>query len=35
MNDVEFETLLAQGARHRASDVHITAGVRTAIARRR
>src|SRR5687767_13306989 len=26
MSDVEFETLLASGARHRASDIHITAG---------
>ena len=26
MHDVEFEALLAQGARSRASDVHITAG---------
>lgn len=26
MNDIELESLLARGARHRASDVHITAG---------
>ena len=26
MDDVDFESLLARGARHRASDVHITAG---------
>ncbi len=26
MEDLDFETLLARGARHRASDVHITAG---------